>query len=75
MAETVHGKVVLRETRVDIAESASLGRATRCVADKTGHGRYSLGGRTGVSLGYREEDHSVLLGKVSYVDIFTLLVL
>jgi hypothetical protein len=37
VAETVHSKVVLRETRVDIAESASLGRATRCVADETEH--------------------------------------
>lgn len=34
VTKTVNGKVVFRETRVDIAESARLRRATRCVADK-----------------------------------------
>ena len=30
MAETIHGEVVLRETRIDITESARLCRTTRC---------------------------------------------
>ena len=34
VTETVNDKVVFRETRVDIAESARLCRATRCATDK-----------------------------------------
>jgi hypothetical protein len=76
VAETVYDKVVLCKIWVDIAESARLGRATRYVANKPGGGVVlALVGRTGVGLRNREEDDTVLLGEVSYVDIFTLFIL
>jgi hypothetical protein len=34
VTKTVNGKVVFRETRVDVAESARLRRAARCATDK-----------------------------------------
>ena len=38
MTETVNSKVVFCETRVDVAESARLRRATRCATDKAQDG-------------------------------------
>jgi hypothetical protein len=71
MAETIHGEVVLRETWVDITETARLRRATRCTTSQSTDALLALG-RTCVGLGNGEENRALFCSKCSYIDVFTL---